>query len=184
MIHKKRHSKRQKNNLIYFLLLILISFVITGCNDLNSSGTNPVEKEKPEEKIIEKKSNENNSETNISSTINAVQGIVTRVIDGDTIELKNGQMIRLINVNTPESTNKKETYGNDSSQFTKDTLQGRTVWLTKDISETDRYGRLLRFVWLKKPNNLSEKEFRSNCFNALLVLKGYAMAYSYKPDIT
>jgi micrococcal nuclease len=186
MIHRNiiLPSREQKNISIYILLVILVSFVITGCNDLNSSGTNPVEKEKSVEKIIENKSDENNSETNISLTINAVQGIVTRVVDGDTIELKNGQVIRLINVNTPESTNKKETYGKEASQFTKDTLLGRTVWLTKDIGETDRYGRLLRFVWLKKPDDLSEKEFRSSCFNALLVLKGYAMSYSYKPDIT
>lgn len=186
MINRKiiLHSKELKNNLIYILLVILVSLVITGCNGLNSSGTNPIEKEKTEEKTIEKKSGESNFETNISLTINAVQGIVTRVIDGDTIELKNGQVIRLINVNTPESTNKKETYGNEASQYTKDTLLGKTVWLTKDISETDRYGRLLRFIWLKKPVNLSEKVFRSNCFNAFLVLKGYAMSYSYKPDIT
>jgi micrococcal nuclease len=172
--------------LIYILSITFSSLFLTGCDNGNlKNSSKPHTKNKVTE---EKQTQINLQQTDISeinvSEIEAVQGVVTRVVDGDTIELKSGQVVRFINMNTPESTNKIEKYGKEASQFTKRMLNGKTVWLTKDISETDQYGRLLRFVWLKKPTNLSEKEFRANCFNAILVLRGYAMSYSYKPDIS
>jgi len=73
--------------------------------------------------------------------------IVHRAIDGDTIELTNRRRVRLIGINTPESTYKIERYGIEAKSYTEKKLAGRTVWLEKDVSEYDRYGRLLRIVW-------------------------------------
>src|SRR4030043_2185331 len=76
---------------------------------------------------------------------------VTKVIDGDTIELEGGQRVRFIGINTPETVdpNKSvECFGKEASGETKVLLDGQQVRLEKDISETDKYGRLLRYVWL------------------------------------
>lgn len=182
----KNSCKKNKYILIYILLMTVISLFLTSCSNNNipySTKTN-VKNEITDENKTKNGLDEKVTIQGSVSNIKTVQSVVTRVVDGDTIELKSGQIVRLINVNTPESTNKIEKYGKESSQFTNKSLLGKTVWLTKDISETDRYGRLLRFIWMKKPDNFSEKEFRANCFNAMLVLKGYAMSYSYNPDIT
>jgi micrococcal nuclease len=110
--------------------------------------------------------------------------IVARVIDGDTFELSDGRKVRLIGVNTPESTTRTEEYGKKASNYTKSKLEGKEVYLQKDVSETDRYGRLLRIVWLKVPtDDMNENEIRSKMFNADLVINGYAEPSTYPPDV-
>ncbi len=52
-------------------------------------------------------------------------------------------------------------------------MEGKTVYLEKDISETDRYGRLLRYVYLDN----------SSMVNAVLVLQGYAQVATFPPDV-
>lgn len=110
--------------------------------------------------------------------------VVARVIDGDTFELSDGRKVRLIGVNTPESTTRTEEYGKEASNYTKSKLEGKEVYLQKDVSETDRYGRLLRIVWLKVPtDDMNENEIRSKMFNADLVINGYAEPSTYPPDV-
>ncbi|OAT72181.1 hypothetical protein A7K69_10925 [Parageobacillus thermoglucosidasius] len=109
---------------------------------------------------------------------------MARVVDGDTFELTDGRKVRLIGVNTPESTTRHEQYGKEASNYTSSKLAGKTVWLQKDVSETDRYGRLLRIVWLQVPtDDMNESEIRSKMFNADLVLNGYAEPSTYPPDV-
>ncbi|KNY29893.1 thermonuclease family protein [Pseudobacteroides cellulosolvens] len=110
---------------------------------------------------------------------------VVRIVDGDTLEvsLSNGstEKVRLIGVNTPESTTRHEPYGSEASEFTKNSLTGKTIYLEKDVSDRDRYGRLLRIIWLEDPGTINETSIRSKMFNAILVLKGYAQASTYPP---
>jgi micrococcal nuclease len=109
---------------------------------------------------------------------------VARVVDGDTFELTDGRKVRLIGVNTPESTTRTEDYGKEASQYTTSKLEGKKIYLQKDVSETDRYGRLLRIVWLQIPtNDMNESEIRTKMFNADLVLNGYAEPSTYPPDV-
>ena len=101
---------------------------------------------------------------------------VLRVIDGDTIELEGGRKVRYIGVDTPELADKRtvvKCFAEKALVKNKELVEGSIVNLVKDISETDRYNRLLRYV------------YKEDIFiNELLVREGYAYAASFPPDIT
>ena len=106
---------------------------------------------------------------------NDTSALVVRVIDGDTIELENGQRVRYIGMDTPESVDQRKTvqcFSKEASNKNTELVLNKQVRLEKDISETDKYGRLLRYVYV------------GGIFvNDFLVREGYAHASSYPPDI-
>ncbi len=94
---------------------------------------------------------------------------VKEVIDGDTLILAGGERVRLIGINTPE----------DGMYFygeAKDVLEllvlGKEVRLERDISEVDKYGRLLRYVYIGEL-----------MVNLEMVKRGFANAFTYPPDV-
>ena len=116
---------------------------------------------------------------------------VTRVVDGDTVEVRITERsdgpgaglaeigetysVRLIGIDTPESVkpgSPVECFGKEASSATNALLDGQTVTLVKDVEETDSYDRLLRYVYLGE-----------EMANARLVLNGYASAYTYPPNV-
>lgn len=131
-----------------------------------------------------------NTITNVEESkdnIELVEATVTKVVDGDTIWVNingNNEKVRFIGVNCPEYTTKIEPYGKEATEYTTNELFGKTVYLQKDVSETDDYDRLLRYVWLKKIDTINEENIRQYLFNAKLVLNGYAKSNYYKPDIS
>ena len=94
---------------------------------------------------------------------------VTRVIDGDTIEIEGGQRVRYIGIDTPE---KGEPYYWEALEANQRLVEGKEVRLEKDVEDKDEYGRLLRYVWLD-----------NTIVNAELVHLGYAYSYSYPPNV-
>jgi len=83
----------------------------------------------------------------IEPTFTATYAKVTRVIDGDTIVIDTGQHIRYIGMNTPElETN--DCFATEASEINKNLVLGKEVRLEKDINDTDKYGRLLRYVYV------------------------------------
>ena len=96
---------------------------------------------------------------------------VVRVIDGDTIEIEGGERVRYIGIDTPEVYPDLEAFGREACQANRQLVEGKTVRLEKDVSETDRYGRLLRYVWVD-----------NTMVNAELVRQGLARAKAYPPD--
>lgn len=126
-----------------------------------------------------------------SSTCTFEAAKVTKVIDGDTIEIDRGkgvEKLRFILVDSPETKHPQkqvEYYGAEASKFTTKWLEGRTIYLEKDVSETDKYGRLLRYDWLVKPgtDNPTEEEIASFMFNSYLLRDGYAVVAKFPPDI-
>ncbi|MBM3156912.1 MAG: thermonuclease family protein, partial [Chloroflexi bacterium] len=103
---------------------------------------------------------------------------VVRVIDGDTIEVNiNGRTytVRYIGIDTPETVHPEkpvQEFGVEASNKNKEFVSGKTVRLEKDVSETDRYGRLLRYVYV------------GDLFvNAELVRLGFAQVATYPPDV-
>ncbi|MBU8877970.1 thermonuclease family protein [Bacillus sp. FJAT-29790] len=146
------------------------------------------QREKEEAERLEKEKQEaqnaQQEKEELAKRFNLEAYMVARVVDGDTFVLSDGRKVRLIGVNTPESTTRTEVYGKEASIYTTENLNGKQVWLQKDVSETDRYGRLLRIVWLDIPtNDMDENEIRSKMFNAELVLNGYAEPSTYPPDV-
>ena len=104
---------------------------------------------------------------------------VTRVVDGDTIELSDGSKVRYIGVNTPETTmGKDECYGREATDKNKELVEGKDVRIVRDVSETDKYGRLLRYVYL--PATDSQPEIFVNDY---LVRQGYANVDTFPPDV-
>lgn len=121
--------------------------------------------------------------SNALSKFNLKEVTVSRVVDGDTVELSDGSKVRFIGVNTPESTTKIEPYGKEASDYTKSKLTGKMVYIEKDVSEKDKYSRLLRYVWLDIPREITDAEIRAKMFNANLLLNGYAEQSTYPPDV-
>lgn len=96
---------------------------------------------------------------------------VTRVIDGDTIDVAiDGQTfrVRYVGVNTPE---RDEPCYAEATQANRDLVDGKTVTLVTDTSDTDRFDRLLRYIY-------ADGVF----VNDALVRNGYAEAVLYQPD--
>jgi len=112
---------------------------------------------------------------------------VTKAVDGDTVHvrLKSGkeEKVRFIGVDTPESTMQVEPYGKEAAAYTKSKLLNKDVWLELDVQERDKYGRLLAYVWLSPPTKESPEEIRTNMFNAVLLLEGYAQVMTVPPNV-
>jgi micrococcal nuclease len=105
------------------------------------------------------------------------QGIVTWIVDGDTIIVKlhkKSEKVRLLGIDTPEfhnKNNKREYFAYEAFIYTKEHLKGKSICLVKDPqNDRDIYGRLLRYVYIN-----------GRLFNAELVREGYAEIY-YKGD--
>jgi len=99
-------------------------------------------------------------------------GIVTRIVDGDTIDVSIAGVeyrVRYIGMDTPEV---GDTYFDEATAKNSELLEEQTVTLIKDVSETDIYGRILRYV-------ISDNQF----VNYELVRQGYAVASTYPPDV-
>lgn len=107
----------------------------------------------------------------------SVSAQVVRVVDGDTVRvLINGEekTIRLIGMNTPETVDPRrevQCFGKEASNKARELLSDQIVYLESDVSQgdTDKYQRLLRYVWLPDGSN----------FNKLMIAEGYAYEYTY-----
>jgi micrococcal nuclease len=97
---------------------------------------------------------------------------VTRVIDGDTIELENGERIRYLLVDTPEVTGAvDECYGPNAAQFNSDLVLGKTVQISYDEQCTDNFNRTLAWV------SVDGQEI-----NSLLIQRGYGCVLFIPPN--
>jgi micrococcal nuclease len=104
----------------------------------------------------------------VDNPLNMDSAFVSRVIDGDTVELTTGEKVRLLGINAPET-------GQSCSLEAKTNLEqltlNKTVFLEKEIEDTDTYGRLLRYVWVD-----------NTLVNELLVEQGLAHVYMFGED--
>ena len=87
---------------------------------------------------------------------------VTRVVDGDTIEVRmpDGELerVRLLLVDTPEVFGGVECYGREASEFVRGLLPaGAVIRLERDVTNRDSFGRLLRYLYLPDGAMLNER---------------------------
>ena len=97
--------------------------------------------------------------------------VVIRVIDGDTITVEGGYRVRYIGIDTPEVYPQSEAFGREALRANRRLVEGKEVHLERDVSETDKYGRLLRYVYVD-----------DTFVNVELVRQGLASAKAYPPD--
>jgi micrococcal nuclease len=146
-----------------FLILFLISKITTG-------NQNSLSKKANEAQVIATQ----NQEATLATTTDTF--LVSRVVDGDTIDVEmdgKQETVRLIGVNTPETVDPRkpvQCFGHEASDFVKKMLTGQSVRLEPDATQAnrDKYGRLLRYVYLG--DILVDEE---------IISAGYGYEYTY-----
>jgi endonuclease YncB( thermonuclease family) len=166
-------TQKPNKQITYVLIILLITFIITltlfTIFKDNSPDLLDLSNRFQDNPDIQK--NLNNPD--IQNNINIPNNYVIRVIDGDTIELYSGDKVRLICIDAPELEN-KGSY--EAKAYLESLVLNKEVKLEKDISEADKYGRLLRYVWV----NISDQEV---FVNKELVSQGYASIFRYGDDV-
>lgn len=94
--------------------------------------------------------------------------IVTNVIDGDTVDLQDGERVRLIGINTPE---RGQPGFEEATERLKELILNKQVSLEMDKSNRDKYGRLLRHIFINNEN-----------VGHILLIEGYANSFFISPD--
>lgn len=141
---------------LVFIAILIIGLGLTGCALPAETPTPTPSPEEPSPLPVSGK----------------VQASVVRVIDGDTIEVDIAgtlYKVRYIGIDTPEL---GQLGGEEARLVNMELVGDRVVELEKDVSETDKYGRLLRYVWVE-----------DYMVNAMLVAMGYAQVSTYPPDV-
>jgi endonuclease YncB( thermonuclease family) len=99
---------------------------------------------------------------------------VASVTDGDTIRVLlpdgSNEPVRLIGIDAPEP---NQPFGDDAKGLLASLVAGQTVRLVPDVSDRDRFGRLLRYVYVSE-----------QFINLKMVESGLAIAREYQPDTT
>ncbi len=99
------------------------------------------------------------------------EALCTRVIDGDTIELADGEHVRYIGMDTAEM-RPIEAYARAATEANREMVEGEMVRLVLDVEKRDRYGRLLAYVYVD-----------DTFVNAELVRRGLAQVATYPPNV-
>lgn len=155
-------KKKQKKQIISIVIIIIILLIglITGATNKEEIW-----------KIITGKTDTSNSQKGCK---------VISVVDGDTFKIMyegKEEKVRLIGIDTPESVHpdksKNTEYGIQVSNYVKELIEEKEVKLEFDVSQRDKYGRLLAYVYLENNEMLNEK----------LLKEGYAKISTYPPNV-
>lgn len=203
----KNYLKKTKTKKILFVLLLLLLISFNSYQRLKQTNPQPANQlTNPQNNQITNKPS--NQKTN--QPINQLTGQlvnqptsqladnskelikVVKVIDGDTIVLENGKTVRYIGIDTPELHHPKkavECFAQEAKMTNENLVLGKKVKLEKDISETDKYGRLLRYVYVKKSEQ-DESEAKNEAsesgmifVNEYLLREGFARLSTFPPDV-
>jgi micrococcal nuclease len=145
----------------------------------------------------------------VSKVENQKTYVVTRVVDGDTLVLSNGQKVRLTGIDTPESSNNAKTrrdsqrtgkdiqtitgQGKEAARFVRKMIEGKEVRLEFDVQKHDRYGRELVYVYdvetlkfhpeYKTTQGVLTTADNEIFLNGSIVRSGYAMPMTIPPNV-
>ena len=117
--------------------------------------------------------------SDVREGMNKLPATITKVVDGDTMHILidgKEETIRLLLVDTPETVSPSQPiqpFGPEASSFAKRTLNGKKVEIEIDVSERDKYGRLLCYLYIG-----------DQMFQEMLLEQGLArVAYIYPPNV-
>lgn len=96
------------------------------------------------------------------------KALVTKVIDGDTVELEDGRRVRYLGIDAPES---NEPFYHVAKEKNRELVESKVVEMQAGERNVDEYGRLLRYVYID-----------GVFVNAELVAQGYAKSYIFDPN--
>jgi len=134
-------TKRIPKSVIY--VIVLIAVLIIGIL-IGKSGTNNTSIAGKTQQVANLGGSVKDSSE--SSSINANRSVkVTRVLDGDTIEIESGERVKYLGINAPES---GQPFFTEATRENERLVAGRTVALEFDVQTQDRYKRLLAYVWV------------------------------------
>lgn len=103
---------------------------------------------------------------------------VKYIIDGDTVILVNGDKVRYTSIDTPE---RGDCWYRQAKQMNQDLVSGKEILLELDITNRDKYERLLRYIYVGEDVNDKKQEIKF--VNMELVKAGLARVKEYKPDL-
>lgn len=174
-------------NRSYRLLIICaILFLISGVvfwRGFASVDSNPIN---VSEEVVE----EGSASADLTADVKSMQSPnsgeiarVTKVVDGDTIEIESGGQqykVRLIGVDTPETVDPRRPvgcFGKEASNESHRLMDNQSVVLVKDVTDKDKYDRLLRYVYVIQDQD------NWLFINDYLVRNGFAKSSTYPPDV-
>jgi micrococcal nuclease len=135
--------------------------------------------EEDQEQSASEASSKSGEEDSAQSSFEATTTVI-RIVDGDTVDIRpaveGNTRVRLIGVDTPETRDPdcgKQPYSDQATAFTTSRLQGQEVGLEFDVERTDRYKRLLAYVY---PDEVE-------MFNETLLREVYAQVATFPPNV-
>ena len=162
---------------------LLLGLSLAGCAETTRTGSAPTAQPTSQARATRVAATDRTSTGPASDVVEEAR--VVEVVDGDTIRVDLGgrqELVRMTGIDTPEvggPYRDPECYGAEASALAKQLVPpGSTVALERDVSERDRYGRLLRSVWTFTPVD------GWTLVNEALVRRGAAEARAYEPDVT
>jgi micrococcal nuclease len=167
------------NKIIKIIVVLSIAIILQSCSS-NVNQPKPTINETPS--ATQPVSNVTaepmkNLENNTNKKL--IDAKIVKVVDGDTMDIlinNKKETVRLLLVDTPETvhpTKPVEPFGPEASKFAKETLTGKDIKIEMDVSDRDKYGRLLAYLYID-----------NKMFNEMLLEKGLArVAYVYPPNI-
>ncbi|WP_059040619.1 thermonuclease family protein [Paenibacillus rubinfantis] len=150
-----------------FLLYLALVALLSGCGttDISPTESNPAP--------TATSAAENEAESRF------VEAEVVKVVDSDTIKIKfdgSEETVRMLLIDGPETVHPdkpEQPFGREASNFAKEMLTDKMVRLELDVSDRDKYGRLLAYVWVGE-----------RMYNELILERGLArVAYVYPPNV-
>ena len=175
LVKHNRFDTPWKKIFIALIILLVLSIGIGIGRGLKQEPQNLPSDEVENAGSVSQNQAKQESETKTTDEITGDLIKVTRAIDGDTIEIEGGEKVRYIGIDTPETVDPRkpiQCFGVEASKKNKELVEGKTVRLEKDITDRDKYNRLLRYIWVG-----------DTFINLELVKQGFAYSYSYPPDI-
>ena len=163
---------RPSKVILFLLTVACLGLAVAGCFPTSDAGTTapPPTTTRPPRTPLPPIGD---TSANLTETPQGERARVTHVFDGDSIEVELGgrtYRLRYIGVDSPE---REEPFYEEAFDFNRKLVEDETVTLVRDVSETDQYGRLLRYVYLDD----------GTFVNAALIGSGMARLVTFPPDV-